>query len=67
MFGTRQHALPPFRIADLQRDRELLQEARHDAKRLIEADPGLSQADHARLRRMVRARYGKVLDLGEVG
>ena len=67
LFGTRQHGLPPFRIADLQRDRELLEEARHDAKRLIEADPGLSQPDHARLRRMVLTRYGKVLDLGDVG
>jgi ATP-dependent DNA helicase RecG len=67
LFGTRQHGLPPFRIADLQRDRELLEEARRDARQLIETDPGLSQPDHARLRRMVLARYGQVLDLGDVG
>ena len=67
LFGTRQHGLPPLRIADLVRDTELLDEARRDAQALVAADPGLAQPEHARLRRMTLSRYGKVLELGDVG
>jgi len=67
LFGTRQHGLPPLRIADLQRDALVLEEARRDAQELVTADPGLSQPQHALLRRMVLARYGKALELGDVG
>jgi ATP-dependent DNA helicase RecG len=67
LFGTRQHGLPPFRIADLRRDTTLLEEARHDSKALIAADPGMSAPELAKLRRMVVSRYGKALDLGDVG
>jgi hypothetical protein len=31
MFKTRQHGLPPFRIADLARDADVLDETRRDA------------------------------------
>jgi ATP-dependent DNA helicase RecG len=67
IFGTRQHGLPPLRIADLLRDQALLEEARRDAKTLIAADPDLSLEQHAKLRRMTMTRYGKALDLGDVG
>ena len=67
LFGTRQHGLPPFRIADLQRDTRLLEQARGDAAMLLEQDPALAQPQHARLRRMVLKRYGRVLELGDVG
>jgi ATP-dependent DNA helicase RecG len=67
LFGTRQHGMPPFRIADLLRDAEVLQEARRDAGLLVAADPGLARPEHALLRRMVLVRYGKALDLGDVG
>ena len=67
LFGTRQHGLPPFRIADLIRDAEVVEEARRDAQKLIEADPGLAHPDHALLRRMMLVRYGKALDLADVG
>jgi ATP-dependent DNA helicase RecG len=67
LFGTRQHGLPPFRIADLQEDRAILETARADAAAMVEADPGLSQAKHRRLRDQVIGRYGKVLELADVG
>ena len=67
LFGTRQHGLPPLRIADLDRDRQLLEKARREAQLLIAADPGLKHADHARLRHQMLARYGKVLEIGDVG
>ena len=67
ILGTRQHGLPPLRIADLARDAAVLDEARRDALRMIEADPELSQPEHARLRSMMHKRYSRVLDLGDVG
>ncbi len=59
--------MPPLRIADLQRDRAILDEARRDAQTLVAADPGLLSEPHERLRHMVLVRYGKALELGDVG
>jgi ATP-dependent DNA helicase RecG len=67
LFGTRQHGLPPLRVANLQRDRELLEEARRDAQALIGADPTLAEPQFARLRRMAVVRYGAALELSDVG
>ena len=53
--------------ADLRRDQERLEEARAAAQRLFVEDPGLRNADHARLRRQMLARYGRALELGDVG
>ena len=67
LLGTRQHGLPPLRIADLLRDAATVEEARQDARTLVESDPGLARPEHALLRRMALVRYGKSLDLGDVG
>lgn len=67
LLGTRQHGLPPLRIADLRRDTAVLDEARRDAQQLVDLDLGLSRPEHQRLRKMVIARYGRVLELGDVG
>jgi ATP-dependent DNA helicase RecG len=70
LFGTRQHGLPPLLVADLRRDAEVLAEARRDAQQLVEPASGPSPLEtppFARLQTMVLKRYGKVLDLGDVG
>jgi ATP-dependent DNA helicase RecG len=67
LFGTRQHGLPPLRIADLRRDHAVVEEARRDAQQLIESDHELANPAFSRLRRMVFHRYGEALDLGDVG
>ena len=67
LFGTRQHGLPPLRIADLARDVAVLEEARRDAQSLVAADPQLALPEHAPLRRMALVRYSQSLDLGDVG
>jgi len=67
LFSTQQHGLPPFRIANLSHDVELLEEARRDAQDLVGADPGLSRQEHAQLRRMMLVRYGLALELADVG
>jgi ATP-dependent DNA helicase RecG len=67
LLGTRQHGLPPLRMADLRRDSPIVLEARANAQALVAADPELNAPEHALLRRQVLVRYGKALDLGDVG
>jgi len=45
----------------------ILEQARDDALTLIEHDPGLQSLELIRLRKQVLRRYGKVLDVGDVG
>jgi ATP-dependent DNA helicase RecG len=67
LFGTRQHGLGELRFGDLIADAALLQPARKDAFALVAADAGLRRPEHAGLRRTVLERYGRTLDLAEVG
>jgi ATP-dependent DNA helicase RecG len=66
LMGTRQHGLPPLRIAELARDGAVLDEARRDAQQLVR-EQALDRPEFERLRRMVLRRYGRVLELGDVG
>ena len=67
LFGTKQHGLPPLRVADLQNDLQILEQARADARKLLKQDPQLSEEGLAELRARVLLRYGKSLQLGDVG
>ena len=66
-FGTRQHGLPPLRVATIPDDLPLLQLARRDAHRLIDADPTLDAPEHAMLKRVLLREYGEALGLIDVG
>jgi ATP-dependent DNA helicase RecG len=59
--------LPPFQIADLATDGELLRVAREDAQAWIEKDPELSAPEVAVLKHKLWITYGKALGLGDVG
>ncbi len=67
LFSGQQHGMPPLRIADLLRDHEILQTARQDAQTLIAADPELGAPEFARLHQMIVARYGRALEISDVG
>jgi ATP-dependent DNA helicase RecG len=66
-FGTRQHGLGELRLGDVLADADVLQLARKDAFALVKEDAGLRRPEHAGLRRAVLERYGKTLDLAEIG
>ncbi len=66
-FGARQHGLGELRYADPIGDRDVLELARDDAIDLVTRDAALRQPEHAPLRRVVLERYGKSLELAEVG
>ena len=68
LLGSKQHgSVDSLRIANLSRDFRLLQDARGDADEMIRNDPGLLESEHALLRKQVLSRYGRALDLGDVG
>jgi ATP-dependent DNA helicase RecG len=66
-FGTRQAGLPDFRVANLLRDRKLLEVAKLEAARFVNTDPEKSEATEAerasvrtRLKEAWQRRYGLV-------
>jgi ATP-dependent DNA helicase RecG len=67
LFGTRQHGLGELRFGDVLADAELLRTARKDAFALVAADAGLRQPEHALLKLAVLDRYGRTLELAEIG
>ncbi|MHB8970550.1 MAG: ATP-dependent DNA helicase RecG [Pirellulaceae bacterium] len=68
LFGISQHGMPPLRIADLQRDQDVLQAARQDAQAFVFGpDAPFFGPEFAELRARVIRRYGEALDLGDVG
>ena len=67
LLGTRQHGVARLRIADFKTDQAVLERSRQDARTLIEHDPELAAPQWSRLRRLVLGRYGKLLELGDVG
>ena len=66
-FGTRQHGLPEFKLADITSEMELLQQARQDAFALLADDPKLSKPVHAPLREALREQFGEMLALAQIG
>ncbi|TWU56993.1 ATP-dependent DNA helicase RecG [Rubripirellula tenax] len=65
LLGRKQSGMPPMRIADLNRDVEILAVARAMAQELIDEDPELDAEDVAALRDQMIRRYGKRMDLGD--
>ncbi|MDR7581317.1 MAG: ATP-dependent DNA helicase RecG [Armatimonadota bacterium] len=58
-FGTRQHGLPEFRVADPIGDVALLERAREAAERILEEDPQLERPEHRVLRERLLRRYAE--------
>lgn len=50
IMGTQQSGVLNLQIADLVKDREILQVARHIAVRLLKEDPSMSKPEHAKLK-----------------
>ena len=67
VFGWKQAGAPPFRVADLMRDRELLGMARRDAMAWIARSPSLHAPGEELLRRRLMKLHGQWLGLGDIG
>ncbi|MBA2253094.1 MAG: ATP-dependent DNA helicase RecG [Nitrospirales bacterium] len=65
-FGVRQWGIPEFRVAQLIRDRVLLEQARAEAFALIRRDPHLTAPTSQALRAATLRRWKDTLDLGGI-
>ncbi|MBX3303033.1 MAG: ATP-dependent DNA helicase RecG [Nitrospira sp.] len=65
-FGLRQWGMPEFRVANLVRDGDLLQQARQEAFSLLQTDPGLNEPAHQGLREAMLRKWEKKLELGSI-
>jgi len=66
-FGTRQHGLPEFKLADITQEMELLRVAKEDALELLSRDADLSAPQHGALRRRLARQFGDGMFLAQVG
>ena len=66
-FGTRQHGLPEFKLADVTNEMELLQRAKEDALALLAGDAKLSRPENAPLRAALGKQFAGTLDLAQIG
>jgi ATP-dependent DNA helicase RecG len=67
-FGTRQAGLPEFRVADLLRDRQLLELAKHEAARFVEGpEPAVTDTERASVRTHLKQAWQRKYGLVEAG
>jgi ATP-dependent DNA helicase RecG len=65
-FGFRQWGMPEFRVANIVRDADLLQQARQEAFALLKTDPDLKAPAHQALREAMLRKWQEKLELGSV-
>ena len=58
-FGTMQHGLPEFKIANLFEDMNILKVAQETAIKIINRDPKLQQEENIKLRELVKDKFTK--------
>ena len=62
-FGTMQHGLPEFKIANLFEDMNILKLAQEAAVRIIENDPKLEKIENARLKTLIKDKFTKRIEI----
>ncbi len=67
LFGREQHGMALLRFADLERDRDLLDDARRRARDLVRDDPTLSLRPHREFARELEERYAGREALYQIG
>ncbi len=62
-FGTMQHGLPEFKIANLFEDMNILKVAQEAAIKIINRDPKLQQEENIKLRELVKDKFTKRIEI----
>ena len=65
-FGLRQWGMPEFRVANIVRDADLLQQARQEAFALLKMDQDLKAPAHQKLREAMLRKWQEKLELGSI-
>jgi ATP-dependent DNA helicase RecG len=66
-FGTRQHGLPEFKLADVTSELDLLRLAKEDAQAIFAGDPTLGEMGNRALKQVLISKFGQSLNLAQVG
>lgn len=61
-FGDKQHGLPPFHIANLLEDMDIVTECRKVAEQILKRDPSLSAKEHQALNEELRSLFSYYSD-----
>ena len=67
LLGTQQHGLAPLRVADLAIDGDLVTLAREVAREILNESPDLTDPALAKIVRQTLSRYGKSMQLSDIG
>lgn len=62
-FGTMQHGLPEFKIANLFEDIEMLKMVQSVAMKILEEDPKLEQEKNQQLKNLIRDKFAKRIEI----
>jgi ATP-dependent DNA helicase RecG len=66
-FGTRQAGMPGFRVANLLRDRKILEMAKQEAARLVAGDEGVTMKEVETVMNHLKTHWQRRYGLVEVG
>ena len=66
-FGVRQAGMPDLKVADIEKDTELLEQARAEAFKLMESDPALKDPKHQMLKAVLKTKWQENLDMVSIG
>ena len=62
-FGTMQHGLPEFKIANLFEDMNILKVAQEAVIKIIDKDPKLEKEENMRLKRLIKDKFTKRIEI----
>lgn len=62
-FGTMQHGLPEFKIANLFEDMKILQVAQNAAIKIINDDPKLEKQENQELKSLIEDKFTKRIEI----
>ena len=62
-FGTKQHGLPEFKIANLFQDMPILKQVQSVAYKILQKDPKLETKENEKLRKMTKEKFGDRLEI----
>ena len=62
-FGTKQHGLPEFKIANLFEDIQMLKVVQSIAIEIIDKDPNLKNEENKLLKKLVNEKFGNRIEI----
>ena len=65
-FGTKQHGIPDFKIANPIRDQKILQHSRRDAFDIVKSDPQLNQSENRLLKNIIINNYSEKIKISNI-